>query len=707
MEEKNKDPKGLTEKVFKTKLGEKELTFKTGKMARLADGAVFASYGDTQVLATAVVSEKPREDVDFLPLLIEFEEKWYASGKISGSRFVKREGKATESAVLRARLIDRPIRPLFPKGFYNDVQIVVTVLSADLENDPGILGLNAASTALMLSGIPFEGPIGAVRVGHTNGKFVANPTSEEMSKSDLDLVVAGTKEAISMVEAGANQLSESKMVEALEFGHKALRDSIDLQEQMAKEFGIEKKEYKLVAVEPEIYQAIDKFLIGKLGGAIRHADMNTRQIAISELEEDVMEEFGDGYEEEQISAAFEKLIKEEVRRAILDEDERPDGRKFDEVRPVSCEVGLLKRTHGSALFTRGQTQALTVTTLGSPSKAQIVESMDQDLTKSYIHHYNFPPYSTGEVRPMRGPGRRDVGHGALAERAIMPVLPAKEEFPYAIRVVSEILSSNGSTSMASTCGSTLSLMDAGVPIKAPVSGIAMGLVSRDGDIKKGYKILTDIQGAEDFAGDMDFKVAGTKDGITALQMDMKVRGLSIDVLKEAMEKAKTARLFILDKMLAIIEKPRAEISKYAPRLTTIHINPEKIREVIGKGGEVINKIIAETGAEIDIEDDGTIIIASVDEAASKAAVKMIQDIVKEPEPGDIYEAKVVKIMDFGAFVEFLPGKEGLVHISQLADHRVEKVEDEVKVGEVIRVKLVKVDELGRYNLSRSAVKDHG
>jgi len=688
-------------KVIKmeSQFGRDNLIVEAGKLALLADGSVTMQYGDTKVLATVVVSDKPRENAGFFPMSVDFEEKWYATGKISGSRFVKREGRTSELGILRARLIDRPIRPLFPNGYYNDVQIIIIVLSADEINDPGILGINAASAALSISGAPFDGPVGAARIGLIDGKFITNPTTEERETSELDLIIAGTKEAILMVESGAKEISEAKMLEALDYGHKAIQSSIELQEKLKKEVSKKGKDFSLVLSDEEVFQAIDKYLANKLGAAIRHTDKYTRQGAIDALENEVIEELSDKYEEELISQAFEKVIKGELRRAILEEEIRPDGRKLNEIRPVSCELDLSPRAHGSGLFTRGQTQILSIATLGSPGKAQTVESMDQDFNKKFMHYYNFPPFSVGETKPLRGPSRRDIGHGALVERSIKQVLPDETDFPYVIRVVSETLGCNGSSSMGSVCGTSLALMAAGVPIK-PVSGIAMGLISKNGDIREGYKILSDIQGAEDFAGDMDFKIAGTKKGITALQMDIKVTGLNLKILEETMAQAKEGRDHIMQKMLEVIPESRADLSKYAPRLTTLKIDPDKIRVVIGKGGEMINKIIDETGVEIDIEDDGTVIIASVNAEDAKKAISWIEALTEEPKVGKTYEAKVVKIMEFGAFVEFMPGREGLVHISKLADHRVENVADEVKEGEIIKVKLMEVDSMGRNNLSR-------
>ncbi len=689
---------------FETDFAGTKVTFETGKMGLLANGAVVAKYNDSWVLATVVVEQnKIEKDLDHFPLSVEFQDKWYATGKISGSKFIKREGRPSELAILRSRMIDRPIRPMFPKGYRNEVQLIVTPLSLDGTIDPAVLGINAASAAMMISGAPFEGPLAAVRIGQVDGKLIVNPTNEQMENSDLDLLVAGTAEAITMIEAGAKEVPEERIAEALELAHKSMQASIKLQSKMYKELEIKPYEYELVLPNKEAFDAVSKYLLGKLGESIRHHDKIARNVMIADLESEVKEEFLEQFEEADIAAAFEKVIKEEVRNSILKDGVRPDHRKMDEIRPLSAEVGLLPRTHGSGLFQRGQTQILSIATLGSPSKAQIVESMDQDFEKRYIHHYVDNPASYGETGRI-GTGRRAIGHGFLAERALEAVLPDAKDFPYTIRVVSEILSCNGSSSMGSVCGSTLALMDAGVPITAPVAGIAMGLMTTDGDLSQKYQVLTDIQGAEDFAGDMDFKSAGTTKGVTALQMDIKVKGLTIDFLRDVLKRAKEARLEILNVMGKAIIEPRKEMSKYAPRLTTLHIKTEKIREVIGKGGEVINKIIAETGAEVDIKDDGTIVIASTSGESEQAAINWIKGIVAEPEVGKVYTGKVVKIMDFGAFVEFMPGKEGLVHISQIADHRVEKVTDVLDEGQEVTVKLVEIDSQGRNNLSIKAAQ---
>ncbi len=691
-------PFGGKTQSFSTQFCGRELTIETGKMAFLADGAVTVRYGDTMVLGTAVVSNQPRDGIDFFPLLIDYEERMYAAGKISGSRFIKREGRASEHATLSSRLIDRPIRPLFPKGYRNDVQAVATVISADLVYAPDIIAIIAASAALMLSGAPFEGPVAGVRVGQIDGELVVFPTTEQMSKSTLDLTVAGTKGAIMMVEAGASEVDEDTMIKAIELAHEAIQPVIKLQEEVVAAVGVKKKEFELYKADEGLFKTIDTYLKGKLGAAVRHQDQYQRHDAIKNLEKEVMTEFGEKHPEDQVKVAFGKVIDYEIRRAILEEGERPDGRKTTEIRPISAQVGLLPRAHGSALFTRGTTQVLNVTTLASTSYAQLIDTMEEDTTKRYMHHYNFPGYSTGEVRPMRSPGRREIGHGALAERALMAVIPTVEDFPYTIRTVSEAIASNGSTSMASVCGSTLSLMDAGVPIKKPVAGIAMGLIT-DGDK---FVILSDIQGAEDFAGDMDFKVAGTEDGITALQMDIKVQGITPEIMKQALAQAHEGRAFIMGRMMEVLDKPRPELAPFAPRITKLMINPDKIREVIGKGGEVINKIIAETGVEIDIEDSGLVMIASSDAEAAQKALDWIESIVAEPEVGKVYSGEVVKIMDFGAFVNIMPGKDGLVHISQLSDARVEKVEDVVKLGDKIKVKLMEIDSQGRLNLSKKA-----
>lgn len=703
-------PFGGKQIKLNTEFAGKKLEIETGQMAFRADGSVTVRYGDTVVLATAVVAPEPKPETDFFPLLIDYEERMYASGKISGSRFMKREGRPSDQAILTSRLIDRPIRPLFPKGFRNDVQVMVTVLSADLENEPDIISIIAASTALMLTGVPFDGPVAAARIGQVDGKLVVNPTVQEQEKCNLNLTVAGTKDAIMMVEAAAIEVAEDIITKGLDLAVKSWQPVIELQQELVKKMGVKPMEYEEFSKNEEVYEKIAKFLESDLGESIRHENKQIRHEAISELENKVIQEFGTlsdevqdddkvRYSHSDIAVAFEKLIDSEVRKAILNDGIRPDNRKTTEVRPISSAVGLLPRTHGSALFTRGTTQGLSITTLGSVSDAQLIDTMEEDNTKRYFHHYNFPPFSTGEARPVRSTGRREVGHGYLAEKAILPVLPSVEDFPYTIRVVSEMLSSAGSTSMAAVCGSTLSLMDAGVPIKEPVSGVAMGLML-DHENPKKFVILTDIQDAEDFAGDMDFKVAGTKKGITALQMDIKVKGISSDIMAKALEQAKEGRMHIMNEILKTLDKPRAEVSQYAPRITKITINPEKIREVIGKGGETIQKITAETGVEIDIEDSGLVLIYSEDESKAKAAKEWIESITAEAEIGKTYNGRVIKVMDFGAFVEIMPGQEGLVHISQFSDAHVDNIHDVVKEGDEFKVKLTEIDDKGRLNLSK-------
>lgn len=695
-------PFGGKTQVFKTEFCGRELSIETGTVGFLADGAVLVRYGDTVVMGTAVVSNQPRDGVDFFPLLIDYEERFYASGKISGSRFIKREGRASERATLSARLIDRPIRPLFPKGYRNDVQSVAMVVSADLEYAANIIAMTAVSSALMLSGGPFEGPVAGVRIGLIDGELVAFPSETQMADSILDLTVAGTKDAIMMVEAGANEVDEETMIKAIELAHKSIQPLIKLQEEVVAALGVKAKEYELVKADETVIDDIKKYLEGRLGAAIRHQDHYARHDAIRNLQGEVLEKFGETHEKDALEMAFNKVIDYEIRRGILEEGERPDGRKTDKVRDISSRVGLLPRTHGSALFTRGSTQVLNVTTLASTSYAQLIDTMEENTTKRYMHYYNAPGYSGGEVKPMRSPGRREIGHGALAERALLPVIPTVEDFPYTIRTVSEVLSQNGSSSMASVCGSTLSLMDAGVPIRKPVAGIAMGLVT-DHDKPGKYVILTDIQGAEDFAGDMDFKVAGTKDGITALQMDIKVKGITPEIMRNALAQAHTGRNHIMSEMMKVLDAPRAEMSPYAPRISKLMISPDKIKDVIGKGGETINRIIAETGVEIDIEDSGLVMIASVDADGAERAIAIIKSITEDPEVGTIYEGTVVKLMEFGAFVNIMPGKDGLVHISQMGEKRVDKVSDVVKLGDKVRVKLMEIDGQGRLNLSMKAV----
>ena len=696
------NPFGSKIQKFTTEFCGRELTIETGKMGFLADGAVTVTYGDTVVLGTAVVSNQPRAGIDFFPMLIDYEERFYAAGKISGSRFIKREGRASEHGTLSARLIDRPIRPLFPKGYRNDVQAVAMVLSVDPELSANIIAMTAISTALMMSGAPFDGPVVGVRVGLIEGELIAFPTEEQMATSQLDLTVAGTKDAIMMVEAAANEVDEETIIKAIELAHKAIQPVIELQARIAKEIGAKAKEFDLFKADAELVEVLDGFLAKRLGPAVRHQDHYIRHDAIRNLEKEVIAQFEDNYPKADLEVSFRKVMDAEIRRGIVEDGERPDGRKTTQVRPISAEVGLLPRTHGSALFTRGTTQALNVTTLASTSFAQMIDTMEENTTKRYMHHYNAPGYSSGEVKPMRTPGRREIGHGALAERALLPMIPSVEDFPYTIRTVSEILSQNGSSSMASVCGSTLSLMDAGVPLKKPVAGIAMGLIKHSGDK---YIILTDIQGAEDFAGDMDFKVAGTVDGITALQMDIKIQGITPAIMKDALAQANIGRNHILNEMLKVLDAPRAEVNSLAPRISKLMINPEKIREVIGKGGETINRIIAETGVEIDIEDSGLIMIASVDAEGAERAIQIIRGLTEDPEIGTVYTGTVVKLMEFGAFVNILPGRDGLVHVSQMAEGRVERVSDIVNVGDQVKVKLTEIDGQGRLNLSMKAANE--
>ncbi len=685
--------------TFSMEVGGRTLTIEQGKMAKQANGAVLVRYGDTVVLVTATASKEPREGVDFFPLTVDYEEKMYAAGKIPGG-FIKREGRPSNDATLCARLIDRPIRPLFPKGYRNDVQIVATVLSVEPDNAPELAGMIGASCALSVSDIPFDGPIAGVRVGRVDGAFVINPTAAQREVSTLNLTVAGSADAVMMVEAGASELPEEVVLDAILFGHKEIQRIVAFEQEIQAACGKPKSEARLFKVPVALAEAIDAAARPLLDEAVRNPDKLDRDAHIAAIAADMMEKFLPEYPEmeKEIAMAFHDLEKSVVRRMITREKIRPDGRGLEEVRPVSCEVGLLPRPHGSALFTRGQTQVLSVTTLGSLSDEQVIDGLGPETTKHYLHQYNFPGYSVGEARPMRSPGRREIGHGALAERALLPVVPSVESFPYTIRVVSEVLESNGSSSMASVCGSTLSLMHAGVPIKRPVSGVAMGLV-KEGDA---YTILTDIQGMEDALGDMDFKVAGTSEGITALQMDIKVDGLSRDILQAALAQAKRGRAFILDKMLACIPAPAAELSPYAPRVETITIKVDKIRDVIGTGGKVVRGIVDETGVDVDIHEDGHIFLTSPDAAAMARAKQMIEDIVREVEVGEVYTGTVTRLLKFGAFVQILPNKEGLCHISQLANHRVERVEDVVQVGDQLTVKVVEIDEKGRINLSHKA-----
>jgi len=688
----------------------RKLSMEVNRVGFRSTSSVIVRYGDTVVLGTAMVGSESNPNMDYFPLSIEYEEKMYATGKISGSRFIKREGRPSDDAILIGRLIDRPIRPLWPKGYRNEVQAIATVLSADPDFRPDSIAMIAISTALMLTGAPFDGPIAGIRVGKIDGKLLALPSLEQLEKGDLDLVVAGTEHAITMVEAGANEISEAEVVEALEFAQKAIQPAISLQKELVAKVGVKPMDYSVIGIAEEIQEAVNKFLEGKMGAKIR-VDYPTRNEKIAELKADLLSHFleKDGEElfAENKSAyleAFGSAINKDVRKGVLEDKERPDGRKLTEIRPISAEVGLLPRAHGSSLFTRGMTQGLNIVTLAPMSYAQLVDTMEKSSEKRYMHHYNAPGYTVGEVRRLGSPGRREIGHSALAERALLPVIPSEEVFPYVIRSVTEIMSQHGSTSMAATCSSCLALMDAGVPLKAPVSGIAMGLMM-DGD---NVAILSDIADAEDFAGDMDFKVAGTSKGINALQMDMKVHGLSIDILAQALEQGKAGRAHILDIMLKTLGRPRKELSKYAPQVVAIKVNPDKIREIIGKGGETINKIIAETGAEIDIKDDGTVMIASPNKESIDGAIAWIKNITDDPEVGRIYtNCKVVSVLEFGAFVEIMPGKEGLVHISELSEERVNKTTDVVNEGDKVNVKLVAIDDRGRLQLSMKAVKKEG
>ena len=685
---------------FEMEVGGRPLVIENGKMAKQANGAVLVRYGDTVVLVAVTASAEPREGVDFFPLTVDYEEKMYAVGKIPGG-FIKREGRPSNSAILCARLIDRPIRPLFPKGFRNDIQVIATVLSVEQDNPPDITAMIGASCALCVSDIPFNGPIAGVRVGRVGGQFVINPTLAQREKSDLNLTIAGSQDAVMMVEAGANELPEDVILESILFGHKEIKRIVEFQRKILEACGKRKQEIKLFQTPPELEQGIRNYAAARLDAAVRDPDKLRRDEHIAAINAETMEHFlaeAPGSAKE-IAAVLHDVEKDIVRHMITHEKIRPDGRALDEVRPVSCEVGILPRTHGSGLFTRGQTQILTVTTLGSLGDEQVIDGLGVEKSKRYIHQYNFPGYSVGEARPARGPGRREIGHGALAERALLPVIPTEEEFPYMFRLVSEVLESNGSSSMGSVCGSTLSLMNAGVPIRRPVSGVAMGLV-KDGDQ---YTILTDIQGMEDALGDMDFKVAGTEQGITAIQMDIKIAGITREILASALEQAKRGRAFIMGKMLECIAEPAPDLSPYAPRVTTMHINVDKIRNVIGPGGKMIKKIVDDTNTQIDIEEDGTILISAVNVEDAKRAVAIIEDLVRDVEVGAVYKGKVTRIMAFGAFVEVLPGKEGLCHISQLAKRRVEKVEDVVHIGDMLDVKVTEIDRQGRVNLSHKVL----
>lgn len=693
-------------KVFKTEWAGRSLTIETGQLAKQANGAVLVRYGDTVVLSTAVASKEPR-DGDFFPLTVNYEEKMYAAGKIPGG-FKKREGRPGDEATLTARLIDRPIRPLFPKGYRHDVQIMNTVLSADPDCSPEMAAMIGSSMALSVSDIPFQGPIAGVNVGYIDGKYVINPTLEQKEVSRLDLEVAGHKDAVNMVEAGASEITEQEMLEAIFFGHEEIKRLVAFQEEVVEHIQPVKKEFIPVERDEELVQRVKSLTEEKgLKETVLTFDKQQRDENLDALKAEIATEFVDEADPEnellidEVYAILNDLVKEEVRRLIADEKIRPDGRKPDEIRPLESEVGLLPRAHGSGLFTRGQTQALSVLTLGALGDYQLIDGLGPEIEKRFMHHYNFPNFSVGETGPVRAPGRREIGHGALGERALRYIIPDTTEFPYTIRIVSEVLESNGSSSQASICGSTLALMDAGVPIKAPVAGIAMGLVTREDS----YTILTDIQGMEDALGDMDFKVAGTKEGITMIQMDIKIDGLTREVIEEALEQARQGRLAIMDHMLQTIDQPRSELSAYAPKVEIMHIKPEKIRDVIGPGGKKINEIIDETGVKLDIEQDGTIFIGAVDQEMINRAREIINEITREAEVGQVYHAKVKRIEKYGAFVELFPGKDALLHISQISKDRINKVEDVLKIGDTIEVKITEIDKQGRVNASHKVLDE--
>jgi len=691
--------------TFRTALGGRLLQLEIGKVCEQANGQVTVRYGDTVVNCTATASKQPRQDIDFFPLSCDYEEKMYAVGKIPGG-YIKREGRPGEHGILTSRLMDRPLRPLFPKGFRNDVSVVAVAMSVDHDCSPEVAAMIGSSVALATSDIPWDGPTGSVKVGRVDGELIINPTYEQRMKSDIDLTVAGTKEAIMMVEAGANEVSESDMLDAIMFAHEEIKQLCVFIEEIANEVGKEKMEYVVFKADDDVDEAVRAYATDKMVEAIKTFDKLERLENMEKVETETHEHFAEIFEDrdKEVGEVLYAIKKEQVRSMILDEGVRPDNRKLSEIRPLFSETGFLPRAHGTGLFKRGQTQVLSVATLAPLSEAQDLDSIDIDrTTKRYMHQYNFPGYSTGEPKPPRSPGRREIGHGALAERALLPVIPSEEEFPYAIRVVSEVLSSNGSSSMASTCGSCLALMDAGVPIKKPVSGIAMGLIERvEEDGSSRYAILSDIQGMEDFLGDMDFKVTGTPDGITAIQMDIKVHGLSREILEQALEQARVGRAHILESMLEEIAEPRAELSPYAPRCISMRVHPDKVRLVIGPGGKNVNKIVEETGCKVDISDDdvGLISIYSSDEASAAKAKSMIEYLTADVEVGKTYEGEVKRIMNFGAFIEILPGKEGLLHISKIANHRVDKVEDVMNIGDKVVVKVTEIDNQNRINLSR-------
>ena len=690
---------------FEMTLAGRKLIIETGRYAQQAGGSALVRYGDTVVLVCATVAKAPRDGVDFLPLSVEFEEKLYAVGKIPGG-FIKREGRPTEKAILTSRLIDRPLRPLFPKGFYNDIQVVATVLSVEQDVLPDTVAMIGASCALAISEAPFMGPVGAVSVGMVDGEYIINPDEKQREQSRMSLTVAGTRDAVMMVEAGAKEVTEKEMLDAILFAHEQIKEIVEFIDCIAQEVGKPKMPVEIPVPDEQLDKEVRAFVTDKLEWSLDTFDRYEREARAEQVKKEAFEHFTELYPDnpsitKDVDAIIYKANKEIVRDKIINRGIRPDGRAHDEIRPIWSEVGILPRTHGSAVFTRGQTQVMTIATLGTIGDAQMLDGLGSEETKRYMHHYNMPPYSVGEARPMRGPGRREIGHGALAERALLPMIPSEEEFPYAIRLVSEVISSNGSTSQASICGSTLALMDAGVPIKKPVAGVAMGLIKDDSN--GNIAILTDIQGLEDFLGDMDFKVAGTEDGITAIQMDIKIKGIDEQILTRALEQARKGRLFILNKMMETIDAPRAEMSPFAPRIMQFSIHPDKIREVIGSGGKTINKIISETGVKIDIEDDGRVFIASTDEHAANAAKKMIDTIIKDVEVGEVFLGKVVKLFEFGAQVEIKPGVKGMVHISKLANTRVNKVEDVVKVGDEILVKVIEIKSDGKIDLTRKGL----
>ena len=690
--------------IFETEIGGKKVTVETGRYCEQADGTCWVKCGETVIMVNVTMAEQPRPGIDFFPLGVDFEEKMYSVGKIPGG-FKKREGRPSDKAILTSRLIDRPLRPLFPKGFFNDVSVVATALSIDPDVAPEPLAMLGSSFALTISGIPFAGPTGSVNVALIDGKYIANPNNEEREKSRMSLTVSGTRDAVLMVEAGAKEVTEEEMLGGIMFAHDIIKKLVDFQLKAKEEIGKAPKEVEYYVIDKELEDAVRAYASEKLDYALDTFDRQERQTRQDEVDKDVKEHFAETFpeKEREIGDVLYKMTKEKVRAKILNNGIRPDGRKLTDIRPIWCDAGVLPRVHGTGVFTRGQTQVLTTLTLGTISDAQKLEGLDDEEVKRYVHHYNMPPYSTGEARQLKSPGRREIGHGALAERALEPVIPSEEEFPYALRLVSEVLSSNGSSSMASVCGSTLALMDGGVQIKAPVAGIAMGLIKDDESGK--VAVLSDIQGLEDFLGDMDFKVAGTTKGITAIQMDIKIKGIDENILRTALEQARQGRLYILDKMLAVIDKPRAEISKYAPKIITFTINPDKIKDVIGSGGKTINNIIEETGVKIDIEDDGQVFIATPDSDMAEKAKQIILNIAEDLEVGKIYSGKVARIMNFGAFVDIAPGKEGMIHISKLSSKRVEKVEDVVNIGDEVEVEVIKIDNKGRVDLKLIAKQE--